>query len=72
MNKIIEERKRIGERLSEIRKGYGITQKSLGDSIGIDQDAISKVESGKRSARLDFIIKMANALGAQLDFFKKE
>jgi len=70
--KIIEERRRIGQRLKQVRKAYGITQKKLAKCIGIDQEAISKIENGARSTGIDQIIKICYALDAKLDFFQKE
>jgi len=61
----------FGERLRELRKAKNLSQRALGDIVGINFTYLSKVES----ERLDFaqypsedlIRKLAKALGADVD-----
>ena len=61
----------FGERLRELRKAKNLSQRALGDKVGINFTYLSKVESEK----LDFaqypseelIRKLAKALGADAD-----
>lgn len=61
----------FGQRLRELRKGKGLSQRALGEIAGVNFTYISKIENGK----LDFaqfpseqlIRSMAAALGADVD-----
>lgn len=45
----------LAERLSTARKAMGLTQKSLGELVGISQAAIQKIETGKSSGSTKMI-----------------
>jgi transcriptional regulator with XRE-family HTH domain len=71
MTKQGERPMRFGERLRELRKAKNLSQRTLGEKIGIDFTYLSKIES----ERLDFaqypsealIRKLAEALDADVD-----
>lgn len=44
----------------------GLTQKVLAEKMGTKQSAISRFESGKYNPTLDFLYRLADALGAKL------
>lgn len=48
----------IGNRIREIRKLHKLTQKELGDLIGLSQTAISMIEKGDLSISLDSLYKL--------------
>lgn len=50
----------IGTRLREIRKLHKLTQKELGDLIGLSQTAISLIEKGELSISLDSLYKFCS------------
>lgn len=52
----------IGQRIRELRKRCGMTQKQLADSFGAAESAIRNYESGKAVPRRRHIVKMAKAL----------
>lgn len=52
----------LSERLKKARLEASITQKSLGDAIGVSQAAIQKIETGK-ATQTTKIVDLANALG---------
>ena len=54
------------EKLIAYRIKHGITQAELARRIGTKQSAISRFESGTENPTLDFLKKIANALGAKL------
>ncbi|HHT0069027.1 TPA: S24 family peptidase [Raoultella ornithinolytica] len=51
----------LAERLREARKAADMTQKSLGDAVGVSQAAIQKIETGKASQTTK-LLDLANAL----------
>lgn len=54
--------KRLGERIREIRKGKGISQKTLAHSIGKDQQSIQRLEAGNINPSYYYLIEIANGL----------
>ena len=51
----------LAERLREARKAAGMTQKALGEAVGISQAAIQKIETGKASQTTK-LLEIATAL----------
>ena len=54
----------IGELVRETRKGQSLTQKQLGERVGVGEAQISKIESGK-AATFTTISRIFKALGAK-------
>lgn len=52
----------IGEQIKKYRKEAGLTQKQLGEKLGISQQQIAQYESGKRVPKIDTINNIAGAL----------
>ncbi len=50
----------------EARKENNMTQEDLAKKIGTQKSNISRLESGNYNPSLDFLIKVANALGKEL------
>ena len=63
-----ETRERIGARIAELRKEKGMTQKELAEATGLIQPNIARIENGRYSTSLDTLARIAEALGAKLDF----
>lgn len=63
-------RKILGERIKKARLQKNLTQIELAKKIGVEQPAINRYESGKRSNRVDMenIIKIAEVLDVSLDY----
>lgn len=57
----------LAERLKEARSARGLTQKALGDLVGVSQAAIQKIETGKASQTTK-LVDIANALGVMPDW----
>jgi transcriptional regulator with XRE-family HTH domain len=51
----------LAERLKEARTLRGLTQKALGDLVGVSQAAIQKIETGKANQTTK-LVELANAL----------
>ena len=67
-----EERKRIGNRIKELRQKRNITAKKLSEWSGIAPCNISRVESGHYSIGFDMLSKIANVLGCRVDLVEAE
>lgn len=65
-----EERKRIGQRIAELRKEQGMTQAQLAERCGLQQAHIARIETGRYSVGLDTLAQIATALGMTIDFVK--
>ena len=62
----------IGENIREIRKLKGMTQKELGNKLGISQSAINQFENSKTAPKLQTIEKLAIALKVSMyDILKR-
>ena len=64
----------LGPKIASRRKSLGITQRELAEKTGIDQAAISRIESGRANPTLDTLDALAQAVGASLriDFSSRE
>ena len=67
-NDRIENRKRIGRKIADIRKRKGLTTIQLAELTGLQQSNINRIELGKYSADIDLIGKVAAALNFKIDF----
>ena len=56
-----------GEKIKEIRKKRGLTQKQLGDLCGMADSAIRRYENGRANPKLETIKKIATALDVSID-----
>lgn len=57
----------IGLHIKEARKAQKLTQKELGERLGVQTAQISKIESG-RNITISTIVRVLNALGLTADF----
>lgn len=53
----------IGEAIRQARRRQGLTQTQVADALGLSQQWISAVESGKPNARIGAVLDLAHALG---------
>ncbi len=67
-----DERKRIGERIKELRKKRNLDAKTLASHIGIDASNLCRIEQGHYSVGFDILSKIANALNAKVDIVEKD
>ena len=56
------------ERLKELRKEDGITQKTLAEAIGTTCDCIGFWEHGRSEPSIEFIIALAKYFGVTTDY----
>ena len=57
----------IKGQLIELRNQLGMSQKELAELVGTKQSAISRLESGSYNPSIEFLGKVAHALGGRLD-----
>lgn len=57
-----------GQRIANLRKQRGMTQQQLSDVVGVSREHIARIEAGKYSVGLDILVKVAKALGMELEF----
>lgn len=58
----------LGKMIKAARKERNMTQEELGRLVGVQKAQISKLESSANSATIDTIIKVFNALKAEISF----
>ena len=56
----------IGERIKIARKATNMSQKELGEKLGITQTAVAQHENNLRKPKLDTVTKYAKALGVEI------
>lgn len=62
----------IGQRIREARKERGLSQKELGDAIGVAQNTISDMEAGKLKSWPTHAAKICRALGKHRRYFEPD
>ena len=62
----IEERKRIGTDIANLRKQRGMTQQQVADIAQIQRNHISRIEAGRYSVGFDTLQTIAEALDADI------
>lgn len=58
----------VGDRIREIRTERRMTQEQLAERTDISKGFLSDVETGKRGISSEYLLRIANALGASLDY----
>lgn len=58
---------RVGEKISNIRRGKGLTPKQLAKMMGVSEKFVIDIESGKKIVSDDLIRKAAKILGEEIN-----
>ena len=67
----MDNKKLLGRRIKEIRRGRGYTQEELSEMVGIEASSLSGIESGRFFPSLHILDKMSTVLDLELiEFFK--
>jgi HTH-type transcriptional regulator / antitoxin HipB len=61
----------LGKLIKAARQERNLTQEELGKLVGVQKAQISKLESSANSATIDTVIKVFNALKAEISFTVK-
>lgn len=62
----------FGKRIFELRKSAGMTQKQLGEAVGLSMQAINDIEKGRRETTISKVILLAQTLKTTLDYLVGE
>ena len=62
----------LGQRVFELRKSAGMTQKQLGESVGLSMQAINDIEKGRRETTISKVILLAQIIKTTLDYLVGE
>lgn len=62
----------MGKRIRKAREKKGWTQSYLGELLESDGKYISRIELGKSKPSLEFLVKLANALGKSTDYLLQD
>lgn len=61
----------LGKMIKTVRLERKLTQDELGKLVGVKKAQISKIENSTNSATIDTIVKIMNALQAEINFIVK-
>jgi predicted transcriptional regulator len=61
-----DEYERLGAEIARRRTHIGLSQRELAELCGTTQSAVARLGAGRRAARLDTLLRVANALDAEL------
>lgn len=56
----------IARQLRKVRKAEGMTQQHLAELVGTKKSNISRFESGKYNPSVEFLMKLADGLGKEI------
>lgn len=62
MQMLLVSPKDIGAALRTLRKEKGLSQKELGQRVGLDQKKVSLIENGNPNCRVDSLFRLLSAL----------
>ena len=63
---------RLGQRIREERLKLNLTQARLAEDVDISEAYVGQIERGERNLALDTLIRLANRLGASVDYLLKD
>ncbi len=62
-------KEQVGQQIRAARKAKGLTQKELGEKLGVADSVITNYESGKQNLTIDTLQKVADVLGVDVRSF---
>lgn len=65
--KTLMARQDVAAQLKSVRQSLNITQQALADRAGTQKSNISRMESGAYNPTLDFLVKVADSMGKDVD-----
>lgn len=64
--RILQRRREIGARITEARLRANLTAEGLAEATGLSRETIIRIGTGTTSARLDWLLLIADAVGVPL------
>jgi transcriptional regulator with XRE-family HTH domain len=61
----------VGDRVREVRQAKKLTQDQLAEKTGMSKGFISDLENGNRNVSSEYLLRIANTLGASVDYLLK-
>ena len=55
-------KQQVGQQIREARKAKGLTQKELGEKLGVSESTVNQYESGKQNLTIETLSKISEAL----------
>ncbi|MFD5670222.1 helix-turn-helix domain-containing protein [Streptomyces anthocyanicus] len=66
-DRVIARRRQVGDRIRHVREHLNLTQQDVCGRSGIDVATYSRIEQGHSSPLLDTLIRIADAMGVELE-----
>ncbi|WP_031039954.1 helix-turn-helix domain-containing protein [Streptomyces sp. NRRL F-5650] len=66
-DRVIARRRQVGERIRRVREHLNLSQLDVCGRSGIDVATYSRIEQGHSSPKLDTLIRIADAMGVELE-----
>ncbi|MEU7149236.1 helix-turn-helix transcriptional regulator [Streptomyces sp. NPDC045456] len=63
---LLSRRRAVGEQIRRVRRQRSLSQEQLAERAGLDRKTVSRIENGRISPPLDYLLLIADALGAPL------
>ena len=58
----------FAQRIYELRRAAGMTQKQLGDIVGLSMQAVNDIEKGRRDTTLIKLLGIADCFNVSIDY----
>lgn len=58
----------FAQRIYELRRAAGMTQKQLGDIVGLSMQAVNDIEKGRRDTTLIKLLAIADCFNVSIDY----
>ncbi|WP_112469402.1 helix-turn-helix domain-containing protein [Streptomyces triticisoli] len=66
-DRVLARRRQVGERIRRVRERLNLTQTDVCGRSGIDIATYSRIEQGHSSPKVDTLIRIADAMGVELE-----
>ena len=67
-----KERKRMGQRIADLRREKGMTQQAIADGDGLQRCHVARIEAGRYSVGLDMLAAIGEAMDMEIDYVPKK
>ncbi|MFE6408544.1 helix-turn-helix domain-containing protein [Streptomyces sp. NPDC057837] len=66
-DRVLARRRQVGDHIRGVREHHNLSQQDVCGRSGIDVASYSRIEQGHSSPKLDTLIRIADAIGVELD-----